>query len=658
VSFTPNAPSYTVAAGLANVANAARFPNLTADQRARIARDGFTVAPTGNDQMFYIYEENQYKGLASFITSDSVLHLYHVLYDYSLRHAEQSRFLPRMADFCGQAFAAAAALYGSAQDAFVREQALVAAAYFATAVEAFGGDVPSGGPAGASDLSRKEQALIFAASGASVSPALGVTVDYSLFKPRGHYTKSSELEDYFRGMSWLGDAAFLLEKDAASGEGGTDEALVQAALVALAIHNLPASAQRLWEGVYGATVFFVGESDDVAPARLYELLEGVYGAGFGVAELADAGKLAAYRAAVAGLPRPGVSQTGAIQMRVMGQRYIPDSEILQSLTESAQMLRPVPSGLDVMAVLGSARAKSAIAGLPALQSVSRWPGYEAEFTKVQAKFGALPQSQWTSNLYYGWLFALRPLLGAYGQGYPLFMQGEAWQDKSLAAALGSWAELRHDTVLYGKQSVAEGDGGDGEVPQAYVEPVPELYNRVLWMARAMRQGLAAQGLLEDAAKAKMENFEDWVQFLLDCSLTELSGAPLGEEALQKLLYYGAWLEYVTVSLMTDNDLLSESERNMALAVDIHSAYVDGGTVYLEEAIGKASEIYVAFPVGGEVYLGRGAVFDYYEFPSGSRLTDAEWQSALARGEVERPAWTGSYVLEGSGADIPYPSRGR
>ena len=61
------------------------------------------------------------------------------------------------------------------------------------------------------------------------------------------------------------------------------------------------------------------------------------------------------------------------------------------------------------------------------------------------------------------------------------MQSTAWQDKQLNTALGSWAELKHDTLLYAKQAYA-GIGGCGwpappppVIARNYVEPVPEAF---------------------------------------------------------------------------------------------------------------------------------------------------------------------------------------
>ena len=60
------------------------------------------------------------------------------------------------------------------------------------------------------------------------------------------------------------------------------------------------------------------------------------------------------------------------------------------------------------------------------------------------------------------------------------MQTQAWQHKQLQTQLASWAELRHDTILYAKQSYTA--YAICEYPAGYVEPYPDFYARVKYFA--------------------------------------------------------------------------------------------------------------------------------------------------------------------------------
>lgn len=69
------------------------------------------------------------------------------------------------------------------------------------------------------------------------------------------------------------------------------------------------------------------------------------------------------------------------------------------------------------------------------------------------------QETWTQNLYWSWLYTLKTLTQEKPAGYPSFMRNSAWARKELNTYLDSWAELKHDTILYAKPVYAEAGGG-------------------------------------------------------------------------------------------------------------------------------------------------------------------------------------------------------
>ena len=71
---------------------------------------------------------------------------------------------------------------------------------------------------------------------------------------------------------------------------------------------------------------------------------------------------------------------------------------------------------------------------------------------------------WPAN----WQVALD---GGMKEQQPPFDSGEAWQRHTLVTAAGSWAELRHDTLLYVKQPLVMAEGGhEAELPASKVKP--------------------------------------------------------------------------------------------------------------------------------------------------------------------------------------------
>lgn len=649
--FTAQAPAYTVSEDLSNIENLDQFSNLTEKQRAMIAQNGFVVIPTDSEQLFYIYEDNTYKKVPSFVTVDSVLQLYHIFYDYSLRSLEGEFFYKDLAVLNRNMLGQLIKEYGQVENAKVKANVLKMAGYFGVAELTLGNQLPEDFPAELKETVNREYALITEASEKCPSPLFEYDVDYSLFKVRGHYTRSEELGRYFQAMSWYGTIPLpFYIKDLIKDE----DSAMRAMITAIALCSLPEEeGGKLWENIYSTTCFYVGEADDITPYEVAKAVEKVYSDTPDLNQLPD--KLDEFYQEIEKMrPAEIISKTEHAvtqpQMRFMGQRYIPDSEILQELSESYK--RPFPAGVDVFAVFGSERAKEVLDEI--YQPTQLWEKYQENFERLSDKFQSQTIREQTKNLYNGWLYCLKSLTERPGAGYPYFMQNTAWEDKSLSTALGSWAEIRHDTILYGKQSGTE-CGGGSEPPElvGYVEPNPEFFNRLLWLTTATRENLGARDLLNDSMQYKLEQFEDMLNFLKTCAGKELRGENLSTEEQYTLLTFGGTLEYLSSSIAEADGwymVESDTDRNMAVIADVHTA----SSAYLEAGVGTAAEMYVAIPQNGKVYLTRGAVFDYYEFTSGERLTDEQWQAKLRGEPIPRPPFTGSYMDEIPGLEVPVP----
>src|SRR5207249_3410142 len=111
-------------------------------------------------------------------------------------------------------------------------------------------------------------------------------------------------------------------------------------------------------------------------------------------------------------------------------------------------IRGFPRGLDVMAVLGSKRAREVLKELgdDAYSDRPHNLTYDQALAALADEYGRLSDRDWNRNLYWSWLYALKPLLAEYGAGYPTFMTTKAYRTRLLNAALASWAQLRHDTI--------------------------------------------------------------------------------------------------------------------------------------------------------------------------------------------------------------------
>lgn len=287
-------------------------------------------------------------------------------------------------------------------------------------------------------------------------------------------------------------------------------------------------------------------------------------------------------------------------------------------------------------------------------------GYSENMENLRAVFSEENDALRPSSLYSGWLNTLRPLLLPKGEGYPVFMQNEEWVKKDLEGFAGSYTELKHDTVLYSKQVMAEMGGGWDEEPddRGYVQPEPLVYERFAALAGQTAEGLSRLGMLSESAGQDLERLRTMAEQLLTISNKELTKEKLTQEEYEFIRSYGGYLEHFWYEIAKEESgadegtYIESAQYPAAVVVDI--ATDPNGTV-LEAATGQPAMIYVAVEVEGKLKLARGSVFSFYQFPwpLNDRLTDTKWRQMMGfelgedgsyrtDGGVSQPGWTQSY----------------
>ncbi|MFN2138014.1 MAG: DUF3160 domain-containing protein [Candidatus Promineifilaceae bacterium] len=663
-----------IAAGLNNVL--VPFP-LSSDQLDRLAANGIVVSPGTEKEFFTVYEQARYANVPIFVSSDSLLHSYHLIFDKVLRTSERQHFIPLLQELNAEMLAETDAQYQALQGTPWEDAALRSVAFVGVGSKLLDETVDV--PDYARELVEAELTKIESAAGIEISPlfpGLEYGEDYTQYIPRGHYTLSEELQAYFRSMMWYGRMTFRLKtEDPDVGRAETRTAL----LVVLALRNAQVDgkpALDTWRDLYDPTAFLVGRSDDLTAFHYLDVITAVYGENPDLSALSNEAQLDAFINAANELPPPRIlglviSETDDVEeatkgFRFMGQRFVPDAYIMRELiwrnvgTETEP--RQLPMGLDVMAAMGSDRAYAILEGL----GETAYLHYPEQMGKMRDWTGTLSVDEWTETLYNGWLYTLLPLLSVPGEGYPQFMQSEAWLDKQLSTSLGSWAELKHDTILYAKQAYAEMGGGGYRPPlpqwaQGYVEPLPEFYARLSALAAMTRDGLQERGLLAEKDANSLDRLIRLADAFQVMAEKELRGEPLSEDEALLIRFYGGELEHLVMASgdVPDEDPFAQpfmdEEPQAAVIADVATApdYVRDGVAdptVLEEGVGRVDEIYVVAPAvadDGAVYLqvAKGGVFSYYEFPwsAADRLTDDKWRQMLDSGEApDRPVWIDTF----------------
>ncbi len=635
---------------------------LSPEQRARVAANGFVVSPGETKEFYELYERARYDNIPVFVTSDSLLHVYHLLFDKTLRRAEMTAFIPMLKRLDAELLRTSVAQYEALVGTPWADAAHRNAAYFAVALKLLDPDWEI--PAGLRDLAEPDLAAIAAhdrIGPSAIFPGIEPPgEDWSQYVPRGHYTKNDDLKRYFRAMMWHGRMTFRASETLETQQA----ALLTLAYQRTSVDGLP--ADQVWAGIYEPTVFFVGRSDDLTPREYGEALAAAYGAVSDPRELLDPAKFAAFQAAVKELRPPqimGMATGDPLEktkgLRLMGQRFVPDAFVFQQLVHGKVPFRMLPRSLDFFAAIGSDRALLHLENL----GDTALPKYRANMDELRATFAGYDEATWTQNLYWSWIHSLRPLLEPAGEGYPAFMRSEAWLDKQLTTALGSWTELKRDTILYAKQVYVE-RGYDALQPpeperaKGYVEPAPELFARVAGLSRMTIEGLAARGLLAEEDRALLEAMERLATRLQTMAEKQLRGEALSAEEYELIRFYGAEIEALTFA--ADDDAFYQGRGGIpAGGEDLQAAVVADiatnvpGNVVLENAVGRVFEIYVVAPIEGRLVLTKGGVFSHYEFtqPLSDRLTDEAWRARLDAGEAPPLAsWTESFMVAGNAAE--------
>lgn len=629
--------------------NLASF-DLSEEERGKLHENGFIVIPEEYKKIYQVYKDARQDNIPIFVTTDVVLHTAHLLFDYTLRLVELEHLKDQLTNLTRAMVSATEEQQTAAQNAEVKKAAKRNIAFFAVASKLL---AAIEAPDLVKDVVDQELALIEAHEGIALSPLFDYEVDYSQYLPRGHYTRNEEFERYFKAMIWYGKMMFRLKP------GESPEAMErgrQETLSALLIVDALKTGRIMfhdWQRIYDTTAFFVGEADNLQANDYNDLLVQIYGEISSIDEFADPAKLDQFIIEAFNLPKqPKILPIWAAEEQVplelsqgfcfLGQRFIPDSYMFQQLVYdkvgTIDNARIFPKGLDVMAILGSGEAEEVLRE----EGEFDYKNYGEQLNKLKEEFAPKIEQEWTQNLYWHWFYSLRPLLEDSSAG-PFFTQNKAWLRKELNTALGSWTELRHDTVLYAKPSVTV-PRAFVEQTKGYVEPYPKVYQRVADLTEKMREDLASQEILDEVMEEKLTAFAALTLKLKDISEKELQGKILTEQEYQTIWNTGNALEgIVELPEPIRGQMISGEDERMALVVDVHTDPQMG--MVLEEAVGNAFQILALVEVENEVKVAEGGVFSYYEFtqPISERLTDWEWHEMLETGkEPPLPQWTESF----------------
>jgi hypothetical protein len=515
---------------------------------------------------------------------------------------------------------------------------------------------------------------IYAANTIGASPLFKqyddqIKTDYTQFTPRSHYAKNSTLRAYFRTMMYLGRSSYLLKSDL----GIMDANLLTKQMTVKSGQGI--TPLDSWKKITAVTNFYAGSSDDLTYSDWQDYVTKTLGAAAqsdtALISSASIQKLAQNLSQLR-LPKilsdaivdPNIAnRTKAdllrqtLSFRVFGQKFSYDAWILNDLTAGQEKtetkLPSTPSALFIPAAFGDEQAQaylpkflSQTAGF----STDEVSGFLTKLNLKKADIAKVSSTDWLNSLGSAWLYILGSLTHNYGVNYPLYMQAAPYLDKQIQSFLGSYTELKHDTLLYSKQSYAEmGAGGDDlpipPVVKGFVEPNLEFWNRFNSLLSRTTQLFKDNNLfVNDSAADRLQEFTKISTLYTKIAEQELRGQTVSDDDYEtlrttKLAFLAQPFEAV------DPD---QTSGETALVADIHTDTVQSQILY--EATAKP---YLMLALVGNENSPRvvaGLVYNHYEFTDkiGQRWTDEAWRQQVYQDASKLPAknfWYQSLLIK-------------
>lgn len=632
---------------------------------ARLSTLGFAIEGNSGASSFVSgYSRIYAADLPVFISSDMVLEAMYRSHDKILQLLEEVSLRPRLE----RLLLALRSSLGAKQDTLSPETASDLNFYLGVALSLLNdGRVDEREPPGVREF--VEAAL--EAQGEQKRILFGVErrIDFSQFKPRGHYAGDPALESYFRAMIWLGRIDLRLLETQGDGNQLLRRRQVEAMIGLRRLLGADALADYL--AIDRTLTLFVGEHDYMTVQDVDTLLDLLDDPkdlqrvdDSALAAALVEGHFGEQRIASHVMRRVPGGDTFPLNasFALFGQRYTVDSHVLSNVVYDRVPTRVVPNPLDVaFGALGNDQAVALIGA-----ELDDEAGYAGQLSAMRLLVDEHPREYWESSLYTTWLNALRTLspTATPASDLPAVARTEAWGRRLLNTQLSSWAQLRHNNVLYVKQSYTS--SAACEYPDAYVDPYPDFFQSIIKFAeRAI--AVTAELELEGDLGQRIEDYFGRVArinlMLAEMAEAQRTGEPHNAEHMAFIN------QAVTYDINCDGTLLghsgwySELHFDPLQAVEMDPVITDvhtdiGGDVPVARGpsvlhVGTGLPRYIVMTVescqGPRAYAGLVSAYHEVLEDGLTRLTDEEWKERI---NYQPPSvdWVAPLLVEQSASD--------
>ena len=667
--------------------------SLTSYEKDLVNKNGFMISErlagsSFGEAFLEIYE----KDLPVFVSTDAILHAFHISYDRILKDVELGALIDRISELLQRIHNNLPTLASNYSIYPEMKIMLMDVDVYLTVPRKLLDQTVT--PYFTENIFKVNEILDKIASEQGHDPYTLFSencrvMDWSQFKPRGHYVSDQYpiLEKYFRAMMWLGRTEIYLlapHSDSVICPDQTFRDIQRQSIDAILIEELfnLSNAKNLYADIESIIKFFVGAQDNVTLYDLNYLKEAVQLNN--AVMLLDSLKLVefqdtlknqafAYQMILSQIlynanPLEPDSIVPASAFMLFGQRFVIDSYVTGSVVydrifyNGRHICRLFPSTLDPMFALGNDAAAQL------LKSELDTYNYSSNLAALRYLINSYGSDFWDSTLYNLWLNSIRKLNPPLDRNtLPLFMQTAAFWQQKLNTQLSSWAQLRHDNLLYAKQSYT--GGTVCFYPYTYVEPFPEFYNNLKLYAEIARNKFQdlnfGQTFIKNNVLEYLDNLESIMDTLSTVSDKILNGVPFSEKEiyfLKTIIYnqpagsgtspYGGW--YSRLFYMDFFNNFKGLMQKDHVVADIHTVPTNCGGVVIGAIphVGTGSinlGVFLADLPGNNNVAFIGPVLSYYEYTTLNfeRLTDQEWEAKYLQAAL-RPSWVNMYLADSSG----------
>jgi len=428
--------------------------------------------------------------LPLYVSVDSILNAVYASNDQLIADLEKTIMLPRLQ----KALSLLRSTLKTSQSSYSPEVARDLDLYLTVAARLLGDSTP------ATFASTETEANPLIADTKSAGSLREVTlfgrprmIDFSQYAPRGHYTADPQLSALFVGAMWLSrlELNLVSRSSRSSTPGMTPDPreTPREVVLALGLSDLAERSQVMKElsALDQLWTLLSGRREDVSLADLATLRRQAGIVKLSAPDLTD--RLRAvignrYKRTIALHYMPQGSHELPVIATLLGPRVVADSMSIRLLVHDAVPDRHRLGIADLTYALGHDRALEYLT-----PDLKQFPSLRGQLDKARTILSAsVGGATASADLYSAWLQAVQGIAENPSGVHPTFMETSAYADLRINSAAAAFGQLKHNYVLVAGQGY---ELGGCEIPDAYVEPAPAVFDALIEYAQRGERAIAA-----------------------------------------------------------------------------------------------------------------------------------------------------------------------